>query len=148
MEKPENLSKSFVAVCMKPSHRLPTVLIAILKAGMAYLPLDAEFPMARVKHVLQEAKPFAVVIEQEADASIYEGTNTITYEQLLKQSEAEKKEDLEYNEDPESTAIVLYTSGSTGTPKGVLLPHAVVLNRLHWQWRELPYATDEQHCIF
>ena len=148
LEKPENLSKSFVAVCMKPSHRLPTVLIAILKAGMAYLPLDAEFPMARVKHVLQEAKPFAVVIEQEADASIYEGTNTITYEQLLKQSEAEEKEDLEYNEDPESTAIVLYTSGSTGTPKGVLLPHAVVLNRLQWQWRELPYATDEQHCIF
>ena len=32
--------------------------------------------------------------------------------------------------------------------EGVLLPHAVVLNRLHWQWRELPYATDEQHCIF
>lgn len=64
LEKPENLSKSFVAVCMKPSHRLPTVLVAILKAGMAYLPLDAEFPMARVKHVLQEAKPFAVVIEQ------------------------------------------------------------------------------------
>lgn len=49
---------------MKPSNRLPTVLVAILKAGMAYLPLDAEFPMARVKHVLQEAKPFAVIIEQ------------------------------------------------------------------------------------
>ena len=64
LEKPENSSKSFVAVCMKPSHRLPTVLMAILKAGMAYLPLDAEFPMARMKHVLQEAKPFTVVIEQ------------------------------------------------------------------------------------
>lgn len=65
LEKPENSSKSFVAVCMKPSHRLPTVLVAILKAGMAYLPLDAEFPMARMKHVVQEAKPFTVVIEQE-----------------------------------------------------------------------------------
>lgn len=62
----------------------------------------------------------------QADASIYEGTNTITYEQLLKQSEAEKKEDLEYNEDPESTAIVLYTSGSTGTPKGTI--HLFIYN--------------------
>ncbi|CAD1473045.1 unnamed protein product [Heterotrigona itama] len=148
LEKPENSSKSFVAVCMKPSHRLPTLLIAILKAGMAYLPLDAEFPMARVKHVLQEAKPYTVVIEQGADPSIYEGTNTITYEQLLKQSEVEEKKDLEYDENPETTAIVLYTSGSTGTPKGVLLPHATVLNRLQWQWQELPYAKDEEHCIF
>ncbi|XP_076759929.1 nonribosomal peptide synthetase ebony [Xylocopa sonorina] len=147
-EKPENASKSIVAVCIKPSHRLPTVLIAILKAGMAYLPLDAEFPMVRMKHVLQEAKPFAVVIEEEADPSIYEGSSTITYQQLLKRSEGEEKEDLEVEEDVEKTAIVLYTSGSTGTPKGVLLPHATVLNRLQWQWQELPYAPDEECCVF
>ena len=55
-----------------------------------------------------------------ANPSIYEGTNTITYEQLLKQSEVEEKKDLEYDEDPERTAIVLYTSGSTGTPKGII----------------------------
>lgn len=63
-ERPENASQNLVAVCMKPSHRLPTVLLAIMKAGMAYLPLDAEFPMSRVKHVLQEAKPFMVLIEE------------------------------------------------------------------------------------
>ncbi|CAK9829208.1 Tyrocidine synthase 3 [Anthophora retusa] len=147
-EKLENTSENIVAVCLKPSHRLPIVLVAILKAGMAYLPLDAEFPMARVKHVLQEAKPFAVVIEETADSTIYEGTNTITYDQLLKRCENEEKENLISEEDPEHTAIVLYTSGSTGTPKGVLLPHATVLNRLQWQWRELPYAADEEHCVF
>ena len=32
--------------------------------------------------------------------------------------------------------------------KGVLLPHATVLNRLQWQWQELPYAEDEERCIF
>uniref|UniRef100_V9IDN0 Mycosubtilin synthase subunit C n=1 Tax=Apis cerana TaxID=7461 RepID=V9IDN0_APICE len=148
LEKSEGASKSFVAVCMKPSHQLPTVLIAILKAGMAYLPLDAEFPMVRMKHILEEAKPFVVVIEQETDLSLYEGTNTITYEQLLKQSKNEEKENLKVEEDPESTAIVLYTSGSTGIPKGVLLPHATILNRLEWQWQELPYAKDEKNCIF
>ncbi|XP_034177001.2 nonribosomal peptide synthetase ebony isoform X2 [Osmia lignaria lignaria] len=147
-EKPENSSQSFVAVCMKPSHRLPAMLLAIIKAGMAYLPLDVDFPMSRMKHVLQEAKPFVVLVEEEADPSIFEGTKTVTYEQLLEQSRHEGQEDLEIEEDPERTAIVLYTSGSTGTPKGVLLSHATVLNRLRWQWRELPYKSDEQYCIF
>lgn len=49
---------------MKPSHRLPTVLLAILKAGMAYLPLDVEFPMSRVKHILEEAQPLIVLVEE------------------------------------------------------------------------------------
>ncbi|XP_017887731.1 uncharacterized protein LOC108629509 [Ceratina calcarata] len=147
-EKPEGSSKWLVGVCMKPSHRLPIVLIAIEKAGMAYLPLDTEFPMTRMKHILQEAQPFAIVIEETADPAIYEGTSTLTYNQLSKLSEGEAKEDLKIEEDPEKIAIVLYTSGSTGIPKGVLLPHATVLNRLQWQWEELPYAEDEEHCVF
>lgn len=49
---------------MKPTHQLPTVLLSILKAGMAYLPLDAEFPMSRVKHILDEAQPLLVVVEE------------------------------------------------------------------------------------
>ncbi|XP_076673165.1 nonribosomal peptide synthetase ebony [Andrena cerasifolii] len=147
-ERPENTSQNLVAVCMKPSHRLPTVLLAIMKAGMAYLPLDVEFPMSRVKHVLQEAKPFVVLIEDGADPTIYEGTATITYEQLVARLRHVEKDDSQQEQDPEQLAILLYTSGSTGTPKGVLLPHAAVLNRLQWQWRELPYAANEERCVF
>lgn len=145
---PECSSQSLVAVCMKPSHRLPVVLLAIIKAGMAYLPLDVEFPMTRIKHVLQEARPLMVLTEEGADQSIYNGTMTMTYEELVERALHEGKDDLDHQESPEQLAIVLYTSGSTGTPKGVLLPHATVLNRLRWQWRELPYAPDENHCVF
>lgn len=148
LEKPEGASQWLVGVCMKPCLQLPIVLTAIQKAGMAYLPLDAEFPMTRMKHILQEAQPFAIVIEETADPAIYEDANTLTYSQLSKLSEGEANEDLEIEEDPERIAIVLYTSGSTGTPKGVLLSHATVLNRLQWQWRELPYAVGEEHCVF
>lgn len=56
--------QSFVAVCVRPSDRLPIVLLAILKAGMAYLPLDTEFPMSRVKHILEEAQPLMVLTEE------------------------------------------------------------------------------------
>lgn len=63
-EKLETISQSLVAVCMKPSDRLPTLLLGILKAGMAYLPLDAEFPMSRIKHIFQEAQPIIVLVEE------------------------------------------------------------------------------------
>ncbi|XP_014483038.1 PREDICTED: mycosubtilin synthase subunit C [Dinoponera quadriceps] len=141
-------SQSFVAVCVKPSDRLPAVLLAILKAGMAYLPLDAEFPTSRVKHILEEAQPLMVLAEDGADLSIYDGALVVTYEQLLEEAEREQEDALTTVKEANQIAIVLYTSGSTGVPKGVLIPHATLLNRLQWQWRELPYADDEEECVF
>lgn len=147
-EETANNRQPLVAVCMKPTERLPTVLLSILKAGMAYLPLDVEFPPSRLKHILQEAEPVLVILDKEVDASVYDGIPTQTYEELSEQARTQSDEILELEEDSEQLAIVLYTSGSTGIPKGVLLRHATVLNRLHWQWRELPYGADETRCIF
>ena len=147
-EKFETTSQSLVAVSMKTSHRLPIALLSILKAGMAYLPLDAEFPISRIKHILEEAQPLIVLIEEGADLSIYEGASIVTYEQLLKKAGEEQEDALKSKECSNQLAIVLYTSGSTGVPKGVLIPHATLLNRLQWQWRELPYFDNEERCVF
>lgn len=49
---------------MRPTDRLPTMLLATLKAGMAYLPLDPGFPIPRVKHILEEAEPLLVIAEE------------------------------------------------------------------------------------
>lgn len=59
-----NNSENIVAVCLKPTERLPIILTAILKSGMAYLPLDSEFPAGRIKHILNESQPALVIIEE------------------------------------------------------------------------------------
>lgn len=74
-EKIEKTSQSLIAVCMKPTHQLPIVLLGILKAGMAYLPLDAEFPMSRVKHILDEAQPLLVMVEEGGKCSLLHHIN-------------------------------------------------------------------------
>ncbi|XP_014614771.1 PREDICTED: tyrocidine synthase 3 isoform X2 [Polistes canadensis] len=144
----EITGQPLIAVSMRPTEKLPIILLSILKAGMIYLPLDPEFPSARLKHILQEAEPTLVMIENDANNSLYSDTVTKTYEQLLDEARFECDDDLEYNDNPKQLAIVLYTSGSTGIPKGVLIRHSTILNRLNWQWRELPYFTDENRCIF
>ncbi|XP_015117736.1 uncharacterized protein LOC107041628 [Diachasma alloeum] len=147
LSKPSTKTDSIIAVSMKPSHNLPIILLSILKSGMAYLPLDVEFPASRVKHILEESEPLMVIIDGDCK-SIYEGTQVSTLNELWEESVNESDESLDHNEDPEQLAIVLYTSGSTGVPKGVRLPHATLINRLQWQWRELPFRDDEQFCIF
>ncbi|XP_011307568.1 N-(5-amino-5-carboxypentanoyl)-L-cysteinyl-D-valine synthase [Fopius arisanus] len=145
--KPSAKADSIVAVSMIPSHNLPIILLSILKSGMAYLPLDVDYPESRVKHILGESEPLMVIIDG-GNKSIYEGTLTLTFNELWEESADESDEPLDHEEDPEQLAIVLYTSGSTGVPKGVRLPHATLVNRLLWQWRELPFRDDEQICIF
>ncbi|KYM95748.1 PREDICTED: mycosubtilin synthase subunit C-like [Cyphomyrmex costatus] len=147
-KKFEMTSQSLIGVCMEPSHRLLTILLSILKTGMAYLPLDKEFLISRTKHILEEAQPLIVLIEEGVDLSIYEGGLIMTYKQLLKEARQEQEYALQTKTDSNELAIVLYTSGSSGVPKGVLISHATVLNRLQWQWSEFPYTDDEKRCVF
>lgn len=65
----ENLQRNLdgdylVAVNLSPSDRLVLVLLAIWKAGAAYLPLDQAFPGARIEHIVREAKPALVVFDE------------------------------------------------------------------------------------
>ncbi|XP_015606701.1 uncharacterized protein LOC107273239 [Cephus cinctus] len=148
LAKPQKDVDALIAVSMNPTDRLPITLLSILKAGMAYLPLDPEFPVPRVTHILQESEPLLVIYEEGADASIYGSSRTISYERLLDLANEEIESDLDLDQKDEDLAIVLYTSGSTGVPKGVRLPHATLMNRLCWQWRTLPYGEDEKVCVF
>nr|BDT05249.1 ebony protein [Gryllus bimaculatus] len=135
-----------VAVWMAPSLDLVTALLAVWKAGAAYLPLDPEFPAARVAHILGEARPALLLTDSEDPRGV-------SFAQLQEEAETESGEPLVEEEmlpssSDDDLALVLYTSGSTGVPKGVRLPQRAVLNRLRWQWRVFPYTESERVCVF
>ncbi|KAI5694275.1 hypothetical protein M8J75_013963 [Diaphorina citri] len=148
-----------VAVSLAPSSGLIQVLLAVWKAGAAYLPLDVTAPEQRVKHILNEARPLLVIAENEqaCENPAYKGRTVLSLPQLRLLSASLSHNNIpgesmlhsdNNNEQSNDIAIVLYTSGSTGIPKGVRLPHEVILNRLAWQWATFPYSPSERVGAF
>ncbi|KAJ8986012.1 hypothetical protein NQ317_013896 [Molorchus minor] len=150
---PRNADGDYIiAVNMHPTDHLIMVLLAIWKAGAAYLPLDHAFPGPRIDHIVREAKPVMVIYDEETASDSYLDTFKLSFEELVNQSNNQPEEALEGEERlshvNDDLAIVLYTSGSTGIPKGVRIPHKVILNRLQWQFKRFPYSNTENVCIF
>lgn len=117
-----NLDGDFcVAVCMSPSDELIATLLAILKTGAAYLPLDPSFPPNRINHILQEARPVCVIYD---DATVSRNLFGEVDALSFASCEADSKgfDDVDISEKrmlgAGHLAIILYTSGSTGVPKG------------------------------
>ncbi|MBM9509918.1 non-ribosomal peptide synthetase [Actinacidiphila acididurans] len=121
--------ESLVAVVLPRSVELVTALLAVLKAGGAYLPVDPELPRERVDAVLRDANPVAVVSDVDAPGFSPEPV-----------TDAERRGPLR----PDHPAYVLYTSGSTGAPKGVVVPHGGVVNLLAWMQRAYPLTAADR----
>lgn len=113
-----------IAVCMLPSHKLIVTLMAILKMGSAYLPIDTTFPKSRIDYILQEAKPAIVIYDSNAvDSSLFTATTNYSFNEIEILSKHYVSTNISDDRmlqsgNTNSIALVLYTSGSSGVPKG------------------------------
>ncbi|WP_460366568.1 amino acid adenylation domain-containing protein, partial [Actinocorallia lasiicapitis] len=113
--------EAFVALRLPRSLELVVAVLAVLKSGAAYVPIDPDYPADRIAYTLEDARPALTV-----DEEFYAAAPLDSYEAT----------DLAVAIDPEHPAYVIYTSGSTGRPKGVVIPHANVIRLMtstdHW----------------
>ncbi|MDL4820040.1 non-ribosomal peptide synthase/polyketide synthase [Actinomadura opuntiae] len=133
--------ESVVAVCMERGADLMAALLAIGKAGGAYLPLDPGYPSERIAFMLADARPAAVLVTAETAAALPAGTGGVLAVDGASSS-AESPDPVTGADRlrPLSTAhpaYVIYTSGSTGRPKGVVVSHAGVASLVAGQVRHL-----------
>ena len=118
-----------VAVCMERSQELVVSLLAIWKAGAAYLPLDPDYPCDRLAFMLDDAGADLVVTARYLLDALPDGpAQAVAVDDLqLATTNAERLDP----PSPDNLAYVLYTSGSTGTPKGVMISHSGFASFLH-----------------
>jgi len=119
--------ESRVGVALPRSLDLVIGLVAILRAGAAYLPVDLAHPDQRLARILASAQPSCVLADDTA-AARFAGYRVL----VPSQWSAGDARELSDSVQPQDAAYVIYTSGSTGEPKGVLVEHRAIVNRLLW----------------
>ncbi|MGW1893530.1 non-ribosomal peptide synthetase [Streptomyces sp. NPDC002004] len=132
---------SLVAVAVPRSTRLIVAVLAVLKAGGAYLPLDPSYPAERLTHMVLDARP-VLLLRTESVTSLHLDVPEVVLDDPLFEaaSEEERSDNIAADErlaplTPAHLMYVIYTSGSTGVPKGVAVGHAGVTDLVSTQAR-------------
>lgn len=127
------IPEDLIAVAIDRSPPLLIAILAIIKAGCAYLPIDANHPEKRLQHILNDAKSSLLITEKKYQThfNFFSG-QLILLDEIWKEINAESTDNLNLPITTNNLIYVIYTSGSTGTPKGVLLEHKSVINFTQW----------------
>lgn len=134
-----------VGVCLERSLELVTVLLAVLKAGAAYVPLDSFHPIDRLAYMINDAKISLVIVS---------GNEFPSGKDIQVLHPKELLQDCKHTAAPlthatnDDAAYVIYTSGSTGRPKGVVVPHRNVINLLAATTDEFGLSSTDTWTLF
>src|SRR5262249_6969334 len=125
-------AESVVGVCLERSLELVVSLIAILKAGGGYLPLDPEYPAERLHYMMADSRLAVLLTHSSVAASltIPPGLRCVLLDQ--EDMSGKPKTALSATPHPEQLVYTIFTSGSTGKPKGAGNTHSALQNRRSW----------------
>jgi amino acid adenylation domain-containing protein len=133
-----------IGVAVERSLDMLVALLATLKTGCAYVPLDPTHPTARLRHILTDAKVAALITDGAVDSEVVPaGTPAIQLKAEIGDIASAVATAPRVAVSKDSTAYVIYTSGSTGLPKGVAVTHAAVVNFLTSMAREPGMSPDD-----
>ncbi|WP_207281773.1 non-ribosomal peptide synthetase [Pseudomonas sp. FW300-N2F2] len=135
-----------VAVCLDREAHLAIALLAVWKAGCAYVPLDPDYPAPRLAFMLQDSAPGALLTQERVREGLptFDAGPLICLDAVGAAWQQAATDDPDIGTQSSDLAYLIYTSGSTGQPKGVMVEHHSVLNLwagLHQRLADLPAGT-------
>lgn len=136
---------TIVALMAERSIDLVVAIMAVLKAGGAYLPIDPHVPQERIRYMLEDSGAGLLLTQRRfadlANQLVYAGKTVCLDDELLYVGDGGNLEPIASSH---HLAYVIYTSGSTGRPKGVMIEHEAAVNRLHWMQRRYPLTVKDR----
>ncbi|MCB8949263.1 MAG: amino acid adenylation domain-containing protein [Ardenticatenaceae bacterium] len=126
--------EAIVGVCLERSVEMVIALLAVLKAGAAYVPIDPAYPPERIEYMLADAETAVCLTHSQLAYKLPETAQgqTIFLDQSDYVLSLLASDDLPVTVQPDNLAYIIYTSGSTGKPKGAMITHGGLANYLDW----------------
>lgn len=138
-----------IAVCMERTADLLVALLAVLKSGAFYVPLDPYNPLNRLRGILEECDPAAFLTDSTTEAHLKDKLGLESLPVVCVDGPLPPQADsasLPVTRDPNDLAYTIYTSGTTGKPKGVRIKQRALTNLVCSMWRE-PGITESDRTL-
>ena len=119
-----------VGLCLERSVDMVVALLALIKTGACYVPIDPAFPQERIRHIIADSGLQLMVTQESLAANLPDVAQHVFTENLSALSAEQPKAFNAATSDSAAPAYIIYTSGSTGKPKGVKVPRSAVANFL------------------
>lgn len=140
-----------VGLALPRSSEIIVAMLGILKSGAAYLPLDLDYPPARLSFMIEDSQPSCIVTTADAaDALQNAGAPLLLLGDLIAapvDAISPEAAELVRPLSPRDPAYVIYTSGSTGRPKGVIVEHSQLVNIYSWYIERCPTMRGGVNCL-
>ncbi|MBE6048536.1 MAG: amino acid adenylation domain-containing protein [Clostridium sp.] len=137
---------SRAAIIMDRSDNLILSMLSVMKTGACYMPVDPEYPVERIKYMLEDSSAEFIITEEkykdivEFNGNIVLGDN----KQIYNGNDEALSEDIK----PNNLLYIIYTSGTTGKPKGVMLEHRGIVNYKNHCVRDFKITEDKKVLSF
>ncbi|MCY9332377.1 amino acid adenylation domain-containing protein, partial [Bacillus haynesii] len=141
--KPDTL----VGIMMERSSDMITAILGVLKAGGAYLPIDPEYPLERMRYMAFDSQVKVIV----SDVPLAKGLTAESIELIHMDDERiaeQDRSDIDNVNQSGDLAYVIYTSGSTGKPKGVMIEHQSLINLCRWHQSCFEVGQNDNSSIY
>lgn len=135
-----------VGLFMNRTEKMIISLLAVLKTGAAYVPIDPLYPRSRVEYMIRDCGAKLIITEKELANLLGDDQPAYCIEDFMESRTDYLAVQPQVTIEPGSAAYVIYTSGSTGRPKGVVITHANVLAFVHWAMDE--FAQDGFEIVY
>ncbi|MBT4836723.1 MAG: amino acid adenylation domain-containing protein, partial [Methylococcales bacterium] len=139
---------SKVGICLERSSELLVAVIAVLKSGAAYVPMDSSYPQGRLEYMVEDSTiPLLITHSSLEDKFDNADIKVVCIDKDQAEIEHCSTDNPEITNKPDDMAYVIYTSGTTGRPKGATVRHSGEINLLQWYTSEFNFAEVDKTLL-